>query len=174
MLTKQTIGIVGSGSKATAVAQRLATAQNKLLFFDRDVLKAQALVKQLIDSKACCEPEAIACIFNCAWEADIIILALNFKEQQDAVTEIKEVVNQKILIGISEKDEPNLVAANIATLQQVLPNTKIILLTYDAAKGRDANSILFTLTSRDEAALAATAATFKHAGCNANTIRISC
>ncbi len=131
MLTKQTILIIGTGNAAKVMTARLANGNFTVLLCDKDFAKAEAVVKELAGNNGCCDLEAMQCTFDGAWEADIIIFAVDFQEQKEVASLIKEVVNQKILIstespaGKMEGDHsPG--SCEARALQELLPNTRIV------------------------------------------------
>lgn len=131
MLTKQTIAIIGTGYEGKAIAARLASGNFYMLLCDKDIEKAESLVNELKGTVPSCNMEARQCSYESAWEADIIIFAMNFQEQMDLAEIIKEVVNQKILICTEQADMPIIAGvpsgASLAeTIQKLLPNTKVV------------------------------------------------
>lgn len=138
MLTKQTIVIMGAGVTGRAIAACLATGNFHVLLCDKDHVQAEAAEKELKDKGQPCDVESMACFFDGAWEADIIILAMDFEEQKEVAGVIKEVANQKILVstvqpGAEMVAAPATEGCQLTTLQRLLPNTKIVRIFPDVA-----------------------------------------
>ncbi|GEM_PF-957559 len=131
MLTKQTILVIGTGNSAKLMTARLAKGNYNVLLCDKDFTKAEAVVKELADNNGCCNLEAMQCTFDGAWEADIIIFAVDFQEQKEVARLIKEVVNQKILISAelpsgNHHGDHSPESCEAKALQELLPNTRIV------------------------------------------------
>ena len=135
MVTKQTIVVIGTGNRGRSIATRLAGGNFYLLLCDKEFAKSAALATELRELITGCDVEAMQCTFDCAWEADIIILALDFQEQQEVAAYIRDVVNQKILIGLVHANDEitsGIASASCqaAALQVLLPNTKLVNIIY--------------------------------------------
>ena len=175
MLTKQTILIIGTEHFGKAMAARLANGDFHLLICDKEYSKAETLVKELTNTGKCCEAEAMQCSFDSAWEADIIILALPLPEQKAVAVLIKEVVNQKILVSTVDQ-APEAIASlssadcQLAALQYLLPNTKIVMVFNDgpgigqAVSGQSGTGIM--VAGNDEKAVEAISVILESVGIN--------
>ncbi len=159
MLTKQTILIFGTGDSARLMAARLANGNFNVLLCDKDFTKAEDLVKDLTNNKGCHDLEAMQCTFDGAWEADIIIFAVDFQEQKEIARLIKEVVNQKILISaalpageVEGIHSPEASETNV--LQSLLPNTRIVRIFGEQAGTEgsvsDKKMVRFLVAGNDE------------------------
>ena len=136
MVTRQTIVIIGTGSVGRAIATSLAGGNFNMLLCDEEFSKSEALAKELRDTVQNCNAEAMRCSFDCAWEADIIVLALSIEEQKKVAAYIKDVVTQKILVSIVQGIQQ--VASGISfsschceALQGLLPNTKLVNIVFN-------------------------------------------
>lgn len=137
MVTKQTILITGSGKTGRLITGLIAKAQHKLLLCDENFELAQRLAKDITNADQRYDAEALECSFNCAWEADIILLAIAaFDEQIAIATKIKNVVNQKILISVADDafstagNSKGEIYQQLIALQQLLPYTNVVLLQH--------------------------------------------
>ena len=135
MVTKQTIVVIGTGNSGRSIATLLAGGNFYLLLCDKEFTKSAALAAELQALITGCDVEAMHCSFDCAWEADIIILALDFQEQKEVAAYIRDVVNQKIVIGLVQADDEIIsgiasASCQAAALQALLPNTKLINIIY--------------------------------------------
>lgn len=175
MLTKQTILIIGTGNAAKVMTSRLANGNFTVLLCDKDFTKAEAVVKEMTDNSDCRDLEAMQCTFDGAWEADIIIFAVDFQEQKEVARLIREVVNQKILISaelpagrIDGDHSPGSCEAKV--LQELLPNTRIVRI-FGEQPGQDdpANNIKlprFLIAGNDDCTVDTVTELFGSAGFN--------
>lgn len=136
MVTRQTIVIIGTGSAGRAIATSLAGGNFNMLLCDEEFSKSEALANELRDTVQHCNAEAMLCTFDCAWEADIIVLALNMEEQKRVAAYIKDVVTQKILISIVQGIQQVTTGISFAScqceaLQELLPNTKLVNVVFN-------------------------------------------
>jgi predicted dinucleotide-binding enzyme len=173
MHIKETIVLIGSGNNGRLAAGALLAGSYKLLLCDKKFELARELAREL-DSDNSCAVEAMECSFDCAWEADVILLASDFEEQLESVRIIKDVINQKILISLGDNVHCNsdyeVVSPNrqIALLQQILPNTKIAVVRLAAANwdnGLQTNIIEhIAVFGREQNTVDTAAEIFKHSG----------
>ncbi|MEO6732611.1 MAG: NAD(P)-binding domain-containing protein [Ferruginibacter sp.] len=136
MLTKQTVLIIGAEQAGREIATHLADGNFHILLCDKEYTKAAALVNEINSTGHCCDAEAMECSFDSAWEADIVILAINFDEQKEVAGIIKDVVNQKILVstGLPSSEinvAPSSSDCQLEALQKLLPNTKVVRIFND-------------------------------------------
>jgi len=133
MLTQQTIVLIGSGCTGKILAGVLSDSDYVVLLCDESFPKAVALATEVVRYAPGSRVEAMECIFDGAWEADIVILALPLAMQLQLAHRIKEVVNQKILLIVNDEEEglvkdPASMAGHQQQLLQLLPNTAIFQL----------------------------------------------
>jgi hypothetical protein len=174
MHNKETIVLIGTGKDGSLAAELLSAGRYKLLLCDKDFAQAQELAHTLISAGKGCDAEAVECSFNCAWEADMIILALAFDEQMEAARYIKDVVNQKILISLQVNASKNLgdenasVEQQMEQLQEELPYTKIAIVKLAAKEGhiplKVNTSQYIEVFAREPNTLEAVADLFKNSG----------
>lgn len=151
MLTKQTIVIMGAGYTGRALAACLANGNFYVLLCDKDHSKAEAIAEDLKDTRQDCDVESMQCSFDGAWEADIIILSMDFEGQKEVAGMIKEVVTQKILVSTVHPD-PKIISdhssadCQLKVLQELLPNTKIVRILADLPAS-DLTNISKSITS---------------------------
>ncbi len=122
MFTRQTILIIGTGEAGSWIATNLSGGNYHVLLCDKEFNKAHTLAEELQAKHPFYDVEAMECSYNGAWEADVIIIATPCHEQKQVVSYIKDVVNQKIVVSLCDKDEITVTEE----LQQLLPHTKII------------------------------------------------
>ena len=134
MKTKQTIAIIGAtGNMGSAISKSLSKGNYRLLLKSAKQDELDELVKQIRNTNANAELEAISCPAEASWEADIIILAVPFQAEKEIATKISQVANQKIVISIANPlnetydglvTDPGTSAAE--ELQKLLPNSKVV------------------------------------------------
>lgn len=121
MPLKKTIAIVGATEKTgTDFASHLAHAGYHLLLISRDAAQLKQLSKRISRKNTSVKIDAIECVKDGCWEADIIILAVTADEEKQAARAMKEVATQKIVATIS--NQKNLEDG----LQQILPYSKLV------------------------------------------------
>ncbi|MVM38570.1 NADP oxidoreductase [Spirosoma sp. HMF3257] len=98
---KLIIAIIGLGNSGTGLATRLVNSPYRLLLFDQDFSKAQALTDQLLSTTLSGDVEAVDCQVNASWEADIIVLAVSESSKKQLCDRIREVATCKIIISLS-------------------------------------------------------------------------
>lgn len=130
---KQTIAIIGSGNLGATLAIRLCNSPYRLLIFDQDLSKAQAVTEQLLTATPTAEVEAIDCPTNASWEADIIVLAVPESSKKEVADRIRDVAVCKIVISlytpVPDEDSRHFESTAIHVgeeLQQRLPNSKVV------------------------------------------------
>jgi predicted dinucleotide-binding enzyme len=130
---KPTIAIIGTGTRGKELAISLSDGPYRLLLFDREFPKAQALVNRILRANPLVDIEVIDCQVNASWEADIIVLAVPDNSLKELTDRIKEVAIGKIVIslsGFAETTTNGFLASSDRThaeeLQQWLPNSKVI------------------------------------------------
>ncbi|MBL7696947.1 MAG: NADPH-dependent F420 reductase [Chitinophagaceae bacterium] len=134
MKTKQTIAVIGaSGSMGSAISKNLSKGNYRLLLCSNEQGKLKATVQDIKKSNPSADVETIDCSREATWEADIIIVAVPFRAEQEVVKKIKEVANQKIVVSIANPlnatydglvTAPDTSAAE--ELQKLLPNSKVV------------------------------------------------
>jgi NADPH-dependent F420 reductase len=134
MQTKQTIAVIGAtGNMGSAISKSIAKGPYRLLLKANRQEELDVLLKEIKNSNANAEVEAVVCPTEASWEADIIILAVPFDAEKEIAAKIREVANQKIVISIANPlnvtynglvTAPDTSAAE--ELQKLLPNSKVI------------------------------------------------
>lgn len=134
MATKKTIAIIGAtGRMGSAIAKSLAKANYRLLFFAHSQEKVQKLISEIKQEHPSADVDSMGCAFDASWEADIIIPAVNYKNEKEVAEKIKPVATQKIVISISNPLNENyngLVtpadSSSAEQLQNYLPDAKVV------------------------------------------------
>jgi predicted dinucleotide-binding enzyme len=174
MHIQETIVLIGTGKNGRLAAVSLQACRYQLLLCDKNFIQARELAQELNSTACGCVAEAMECSFNCAWEADIIILTPDFEEQLEVARYIKAVANQKLLISVYDDSNSNSGDEGISSTQQIdlirdiLPNTKIALIKFATArcdKGLKTNAIEnIEIYSREQNTLDTVAGIFKNSG----------
>ena len=168
MTTKQTIVIIGATDAGRQVAALLAGGNYNLLLCDEEFAKSESLASELNKTVKGCQAEAMQCSFDCAWEGDIVLMAVNAPEQKVVAEIIREVVNQKIVISLisAMKQVSDGIASALCQcdeLQKMLPNSKLVSVVFN-------NSLTNTtvyVTGKDVAAAESVLNMFRAAGVDA-------
>lgn len=127
MAVKKTIAIVGATEKnGTALIYKLAQGNYRLLLISNDPDQLDQTANQLKEVFRSTEMEAIDCLKDGCWEADIIFLAIPYQEIKDVVGKIKEVATQKIVVCISDNTGDRFPFPLAQQLQHLLPYSKIV------------------------------------------------
>jgi 8-hydroxy-5-deazaflavin:NADPH oxidoreductase len=134
MATKKTIAIIGAtGRMGSAIAKSLAKANYRLLFFAHRQEKVQQLINEIKQQDPSADVDSMGCAFDASWEADIIIPAVDYKNEKEVAEKIKPVATQKIVISISNPlnhDHNGLATSTDSSaaeqLQNYLPDAKVV------------------------------------------------
>jgi 8-hydroxy-5-deazaflavin:NADPH oxidoreductase len=133
MKTRQTIAIIGaSGEMGSAIAKSISKGNYRVLLHATDQIKADALVHHIKSNNPFADVDLADNYFEACWEADIIIAAVPYDSEKLVAYGIREVVNQKIVVSISNPlKQPfnGLASQNTSAaeeLQMLLPNAKVI------------------------------------------------
>lgn len=121
MAIKKTIAIVGAtGKTGRAIVNRFSCVPHRLLLVSDQFDELHQLVSELNEKEPVAEIEAIECVKDSCWEADIIILAVPAEEERTKGILMKEVATQKVVVVVSEN------AHECDELKKVLPYSKVI------------------------------------------------
>lgn len=134
MKNKQTIAIIGAtGNMGSAISKSLSKGNYRLLLCANELDKVKALAQQIKSENASADVEELDCKVQASWEADIIIAAVPYGDENEVAEKIREMANQKIVISIANplNDTHNGLVTAPGTsaaeeLQKLLPNSKII------------------------------------------------
>lgn len=143
MLYNNTVAILGAGSElGQLIAQKIA-GNYPLLLMDNNAEKLKKLMQLITDNHLKAEVEMVDCSKNASWEADIIIIAAEYAEEQESIAiKINEVTTCKTVIQIKHA------SSGIAGLQTILPYSKFISVdwanTTAIVEGNDEASLSIT------------------------------
>jgi 8-hydroxy-5-deazaflavin:NADPH oxidoreductase len=131
---KTTIAIIGAtGKMGRGLSHNLASNGYRLLLMGRDAEKTNELRTEIISCHAGAEVETVNCSMEASWEADIIIPAVNYNQQKELASKIREVVTGKIVINLVNPlnetmdgllTRPDMSAAE--EMQHLLPHSKVV------------------------------------------------
>jgi predicted dinucleotide-binding enzyme len=150
MGVRKTIAIIGAAGN-TAIVKSLAKGNNRLLLIGEDNDKLTQLANEIIEAIPAAEIEAMNCVFNGCWEADIIILDVPYAAQKEVAEKIRDVATGKTIISIHNNAEETQSNKNNKGLQELLPYSKIVDITVTAntdetidvlVTGNDAETLL--------------------------------
>lgn len=172
MQTKQTIVIIGAGCTGKAIAKVLVPGNFQLLLCDKEYSNAVLLAGELQQTAHNSTIEAMECTFDSAWEADLVVLAVQEEEQLAVASIIKDVVNQKILVSSVQPadcaDAKQAAHGNCKeALQSLLPHTKVVRVTTGEGLNNESSFNLdegVVLTGDDEKAIEEVAGILSAAG----------
>lgn len=125
MAVKKTIAIIGAtGATGGVIARWLAKSGYRLLLISTEQNELREMVSELAISSPAAEVEGMDCMFNASWEADLVIMAVPARDEQEVACRISEVTRGKTVISISSRIDdsakPN--------LQQLLPYSRVMKL----------------------------------------------
>jgi 8-hydroxy-5-deazaflavin:NADPH oxidoreductase len=131
---KKTIAIIGAtGKMGSALAGALAKGPYRLLLFGRKQELLNKLAGEILNDHPGADLECSSCAMEACWEADIIISAVPFDQEDEIIDRIRKVSTQKIVVSISNPfnnqfdglvTPPDTSAAEL--LQQKLPDSKVV------------------------------------------------
>ncbi|MGN6603821.1 MAG: NAD(P)-binding domain-containing protein [Ginsengibacter sp.] len=121
MASKKTIAIVGANGKTgRAIVNRFSGVPHRLLLVSDQFDELHQLVATLIEKKTIAEIEALECVKDSCWEADIIVMAVEPTEEKEVGELMKEVATQKEVVVVSDMEH------KCDALKKVLPYSKVI------------------------------------------------
>ena len=117
----KTIAIVGATEKnGKEIVMKLAPMPYRLLLISNEITELDRLKNDLSLMHPHAEIEALDCIKDGCWEADIIILAVPHEAIQEVAERIKEVATQKIVVNVFNSKD------NSPELKKILPYSKLV------------------------------------------------
>ena len=123
---KKTIAIVGATeSPGKIIAEKFASMPYRLLLISNETNELDILKNNLSVINPETEIEALDCVKDGCWEADIIILAVPSNNMKHVVERIREVATQKIVVEIITEKE------NRKELSKSLPYSKLVSVSGD-------------------------------------------
>ncbi len=142
----KTIAIIGAAEPEAAGALKfLLNSECHLLLLAQDQTELRRISKILKNEKPVAGISLIDCIKEGCWEADAVVIAVPEAGEKEIAMRIREVVTQKIVISMKIADT---IPGN--SLQQLLPNSKVVAAKAGKEKGGEWNLII---SGGNEAAL---------------------
>jgi len=133
MNTKKVVAVIGaSGDMGSALTRSLSKGNYRILLRSSKTDAIQSLIIE-IKNRFSADVEVVDDDLEACWEADVIILAVPYAAEKRVAEAIKSVVNQKVVISISNPlnhrcdgllTQPGISAAE--ELQKQLPNAKVV------------------------------------------------
>jgi predicted dinucleotide-binding enzyme len=129
---KKSIAIIGAGIETgAAIADKLNEDSYRLLLVQNGINNKSQIEKNIRQKNLRAEVEIVDCAKEGCWEADIIVLAIPFRELKEIVEKINEVVTQKIVVIISDEKESSFSFNKAQELKELLPYSKIVTASYN-------------------------------------------
>ncbi len=126
MYTKQVVAVIGaSGKMGSALAKTLSKGNYRILLHSLKTNEVDRLLDEIKSNNPSADIEIVDDYVEIGWEADAVILAVPYAVEKLVAENIKSVVNQKVIISISNP----LTSQGISgaeELQKQLPNAKVI------------------------------------------------
>ncbi len=121
MTTKKTIAIVGATEDAgKAIVNWFASMPYRLLLISHKPDELNRLTEAIAKQYPAAEVEALECVKDGCWEADIIIVAVEGAEEQKVAQLMKEVATQKIVVVVTQNEN------ECKEMEKLLPYSKIV------------------------------------------------
>ncbi len=143
MLYNNTVAILGAGSELGQLIAKKIAGNYPLLLMDNNAEKLNGLIQIIPHTHPTAQVEMALCSKDASWEADIIIIAADYAEDQESIAiKINEVTTCKTVIQIKHA------SSDIAALQAILPYSKFISVdwanTTAIVEGNDEASLSIT------------------------------
>jgi NADPH-dependent F420 reductase len=134
MNTKQVVAVIGaSGNMGSAFARSLSKGNYRILLRSSRTDAIQSLLNEIKNNRFSADVEVVDDDIEACWEADVIILAVPYTAEKRVAETIRSVVNQKVVISISnplnDHRDGLLTQTGISAaeeLQKRLPNAKVV------------------------------------------------
>lgn len=127
----------------SAISRSLSQGNYRVLLYTDIQHEARDLISGIKKMQPSADIEEINCKVQAAWEADIVILAVPFQSEMEVAEKIREMVNQKVVISLSDplnSSHNGLITppdtSTAEELQKLLPNSKVIK-TFNTALAAD-------------------------------------
>lgn len=118
---KKTIAIVGATKNpGKAIVKKFASMPYRLLLISNEVSELNNLRSEMSAMHPEAEIEALDCVKDGCWEADIIILAVPAENMKQVAERIKEVATQKIVVEIFTENDIR------EEVSKILPYSKLV------------------------------------------------
>jgi short-subunit dehydrogenase len=122
-ITKQTIAIIGSSSKAgTSIAKGLCKGNYRLLLFDDNCVEARLLSDEINKSVDGADVDFLECTYQASWEADIIFITMNTDTLKEISEKIVNVATQKTVAVVLESERKT----DLKEVESHFPNSKVV------------------------------------------------
>lgn len=119
MAIQRTIAIIGACSgKGKIASKKLATANTRLLLADEQPENLRGLKNEIDALHPEAEVEIMECIKEAGWEADIVVLALNWQAERETFTLIKPFITGKTVISFSKDNNCLLPYSKVISLHE--------------------------------------------------------
>lgn len=119
-MVKTTIAIIGAaGERGASIVKALSKGNYSLLLKSDD---HEALKRLAFSLKKKTSVSIISCAKEACWEADVVILAVPYEEEIEAVKYIKDVVTQKLVVSFAAKGTTSCQE----TLEKLLPYSRVV------------------------------------------------
>lgn len=154
-LTKQTIAVIGADSDmGSVIAKSISGGNYRLLLLSKDVSNVQPVAEDIIQSSSSADVSVMDCQYNACWEADIIIIAVPYSDQEELAEKIEKVATQKIVITfvdpVNKTIDGSVTSREMEAaeeLQEWLPNSKVVKIsgtdfTQSITEGKRADMII--------------------------------
>jgi len=123
MAVKSTIAIIASTKeKAKAVVEKISHKNCRVLLVLKHEDEFAHLQEQIQSQYPAMELDAIDCMKDGCWEADVIMLNVNEQEEKEVAEMIKEVATQKLVISFSDSKK----GCSEEGLQRLLNHSRVI------------------------------------------------
>ncbi|MCW3116070.1 MAG: oxidoreductase [Chitinophagaceae bacterium] len=119
MATQRTIAIIGACSANGKIAsKKLASGNTRVLLADENMEDLVLLKNEIEAGHSGVEVEIKECIKEAGWEADIVVLALNWQAEKEIFTMIKPFMTGKTVISFSKDNNCLLPYSKVISIKE--------------------------------------------------------
>ena len=119
-MSRKIIAIIGAtGKRGSTLSKAMAKSNYRLLLFDHDTEKLDALVNEIKRNDPLSDIEFMSCEGDASWEADIIVPDIPAGQEKELAQKIAPFSNRKIVLNISKNSAAH-------ELQKLLPGASVI------------------------------------------------
>lgn len=123
--TKQTIAIIGiKNIFGAAFARKLCEGNFRIVMFDENLAEARSVQESICKNNRNADVDIVDCKYMASWEADIIIIAMEDQELNNAAKKIVNVSTQKIVAILSDVGTYE----KLNEFEKMFPHSKVSIL----------------------------------------------
>lgn len=128
---QKSIGIIGTGEYARALAKRLLFCGYDVIFGSRRPDR-----RNLSSFDQCFSNVVIETLESCISQCDILFIAIHAENYKDSLSSHKDIFQGKIILDVSNRDNPSTTESNAEMLSMLVPTANVVK-AFNVVRSRD-------------------------------------